>query len=56
MQKIIQANKNTKTLGNDRRDDMRFNLRAKLANKDYANAKEMSKFHYTKQSGLNTTA
>ena len=33
--RLIAANKSSKALGTDRRDDMRYNLRAKIANKDY---------------------
>lgn len=51
--KLIAANKSVKALGSDRRDDMRYNLRAKMSNKDYLD-RDMQKFHYansTQQKG-----
>ena len=46
--KLIAANKSSKALGTDRRDDLRYNLRAKLSSKDYMD-KEMRQFYYQKQ-------
>ena len=48
MHKIRAANKGAKALGEDRRDDMRFALRAKLASKDYVD-RSMKDFHYVKE-------
>ena len=50
MHRLIAANKSSKALGTDRRDDMRYNLRAKLANKDYV-GKDMKQYHYSKANG-----
>jgi len=47
--KLIAANKNSKALGADRRDDLRYNLRAKLSTKDYV-GKDMKQYHYKQQS------
>ena len=49
MHKVLAANKNTKPLMNDRRDDMRYALRAKISQKDYVD-KELKHFHYSKNS------
>ena len=45
--KVLAQNKNAKALGNDRRDDLRYALRAKISQKDYVD-KEMKNFHYGK--------
>lgn len=47
MHKVLAANKNAKALGVDRRDDMRYALRAKISQKDYID-KEMKNFYYGK--------
>ena len=52
MHKVLAANKNTKPLLNDRRDDMRYALRAKISQKDYVD-KELKHFHYSKNSNTN---
>ena len=49
MHKVLAANKNAKPLLNDRRDDMRYALRAKISQKDYVD-KELKHFHYSKNS------
>ena len=45
--KVLAANKNAKALGSDRRDEMRYALRAKISQKDYVD-KEMKHYHYGK--------
>ena len=47
MHKVLAANKNARALGSDRRDEMRYALRAKISQKDYVD-KEMKHFHYGK--------
>ena len=47
MHKVLAANKNARALGSDRRDDMRYALRAKISQKDYVD-KDMKNFHYGK--------
>ena len=44
---MLAANKNAKALGSDRRDEMRYALRAKISQKDYVD-KEMKHYHYGK--------
>ena len=51
MHKVLAANKNAKALGSDRRDDMRYALRAKISQKDYVD-KDMRNFHYGKQTTI----
>ena len=47
---MLAANKNSKAqaLGIDRRDDMRYALRAKISQKDYVD-REMKQFHFGKK-------
>lgn len=45
MHKVLAANKNARALGTDRRDNMRYALHAKLAQKDYVD-RDMKNFHY----------
>lgn len=45
--KVLAANKNAKALGSDRRDEMRYALRAKISQKDYVD-KDMKAYHYGK--------
>ena len=47
MHKVLAENKNSKALGTDRRDEMRYALRAKISQKDYVD-KDMKHFHYGK--------
>ena len=48
--KVLAANKNAHSkMANDRRDEMRIALRAKISQKDYVD-KEMKHFHYGKNS------
>lgn len=48
--KVLAANKNAHSkMGNDRRDEMRIALRAKISQKDYVD-KDMKNFHYGKNS------
>ena len=49
---MLAANKNAKPLLNDRRDDMRYALRAKISQKDYVD-KELKNFHYSKNNNPN---
>ena len=47
---MLAANKNAHSrMGNDRRDEMRIALRAKISQKDYVD-KDMKNFHYGKNS------
>ena len=50
MHKVLAANKNAHAkMGNERRDEMRIALRAKISQKDYVD-KDMKHFHYGKNS------
>ena len=48
--KVMEKNKNAKAL-NDRRDDLRYALRAKISQKDYVD-RDMKNFHYGKQNSI----
>ena len=49
---MLAANKQAKALGNDRRDEMRYALRAKMSQKDYVD-KDMKHFHYGRNQIVN---
>ena len=46
----MEKNKNAKAL-NDRRDDLRYALRAKISQKDYVD-RDMKNFHYGNQNSI----
>jgi len=49
--KVLAANKNARAMASDPRHDMRYNLRAKISQKDYVD-KAMKQFHYASGSNV----
>ena len=48
--KVQAANKGAKALASDRRDEMRYHLRAKISQENYVD-KNMKQFHYGNNQG-----